>query len=87
MSDADQLAAIGQKLTAALTSAYSSTDPNAALVFLPGGVSVPADLVQSGTINPAQMQTFLEANFDLPFVISPSECAVHGRDEFARIVQ
>jgi hypothetical protein len=81
MSDADQLAAIGQKLTAALTSAYTSSDPNAALVFLPGGVSVPADLLQSGTINPAQMETFLETNFDSPFVISPSEGAVHGKDE------
>ncbi|MGD0864476.1 MAG: hypothetical protein ABSA49_02850 [Rhizomicrobium sp.] len=81
MSDSDQLAAIGQKLTAALTSAYGSANSNAALVFLPGGVTVPGDLVQSGIVNPAQMQTFLETNFDSPFVISPSESAVHGKDE------
>jgi hypothetical protein len=81
MAGIDPLAAIGQKLTAALTSAYASANSNAALVFLPGGVTVPADLVQQGIVNPAQMQTFLEANFDSPFVISPSESAVHGKDE------
>lgn len=80
MSDSDQLATIGQKLTAALTSAYGSADSSAALVFLPGGVTVPADLVQSGIVNPAQVQTFLETNFDWPFVVSPSESAVHGKD-------
>jgi hypothetical protein len=81
MADTDPLAAIGQKLTAALTSAYASSNANTALVFLPGGVTVPGDIVQAGIVNPAQMQTFLETNFDSPFVISPSESAVHGKDE------
>jgi len=80
MPDSDDLAALGQKLTAALTSAYASADSNGALVFLPGGIPVPADIVQSGIINAAQMGTFLEANFDFPFVLSLSESAVHGRD-------
>ena len=80
MPDADALTALGQKLTAALISAYSSSDANAALVFLPGGITVPNDIVQTGMVNPAQMGTFLQLNFDSPFVISPSECAVHGRD-------
>lgn len=80
MADSDQLAAIGQKLTAALTSAYAGADPNAALVFVPGGVTVPGDIVQAGIVNPAQMETFLETNFDSPFLMSPSQCTVHGRD-------
>jgi hypothetical protein len=80
MSDTDELAAIGLRLTAALTSAYSSADPNAALVFLPGGITVPGDIVQAGSVNAAQMGTFLETNFDTPFTMSPSESAVHGRD-------
>jgi hypothetical protein len=80
MPDSDELAALGQKLTAALTSAYSSTGSNAALVFLPGGIPVPTDIVQSGIVNAAQMGTFLETNFDYPFQISLSECVVNGRD-------
>ncbi len=80
MSNQDQLAIIGQKLTAALSSSYSNADPDAALVFLPGGVTVPNNLVQQGMVNPAQMQTYMEINFDAPFLMSPSECAVHGKD-------
>jgi hypothetical protein len=80
MSDADQLHELGQKLADTLTSSYGVASPGTHLVFLPGGVSVPADIVQSGLINPAQMQTWLAMNFDCPFIMSSADCSVHQKD-------
>ncbi len=70
MSDVAQLQAIGQELAAALSAAYGVTAPGAQLVFLPGGVAVPDDLVQAGMVNPTQVQTWLSMSFDDPFVLS-----------------
>jgi hypothetical protein len=80
MSDDDQLHALGQKLADALTASYGVAAPGAHLVFLPGGASVPDDIVQIGLINPTQMQTWLSINFDSPFIISAADCAVHQKD-------
>jgi hypothetical protein len=55
--------------------------PGANLVFLPGGLSVPDDIVQSGIVNPAQLQTWLAMNFDFPFVVASGSGAVLVRDE------
>jgi hypothetical protein len=80
MSDADQLQELGQKLSDALIASYGVASPGTHLVFLPGGVSVPADIVQSGLVNPTQMQTWLAMNFDCPFIMSSVDCSVHQKD-------
>jgi hypothetical protein len=80
MSDADQLNTLGQKMTDALIASYGMSAPGAHLAFLPGGASVPADIVQSGVINPTQMQTWLSINFDSPFITSVADGAVHQKD-------
>jgi hypothetical protein len=81
MPDPDQLQALGQQLAAALVNAYKASVPGGCLVFLPGGVSVPNSLVQSGVINSAQMTAFLAMNFDSPFVVTSGDASVLRRDE------
>lgn len=81
MSVTDQLQALGQQLTSSLISAYGSKFPEGNLVFLPGGLSVSDDIVQQGVVNPTQLQTWLAANFDYPFVISSADAAIHECDE------
>nr|MBA3810279.1 hypothetical protein [Caulobacteraceae bacterium] len=80
MSDTDQLRDLGQRLADALAASYGMTAPGARLVFLPGGVSAPADIVQSGVLNPTQLQTWLSINFDSPFVIAGAEGAILEKD-------
>jgi len=80
MSDEDQLRELGQKLASALAASYEIASPGSHLAFLPGGVSVPADIVQAGVINPTQMQTWLAMNFDSPFIMSAADCTVHQKD-------
>jgi hypothetical protein len=80
MSDTDQLHVLGQQLADALTASYAPTAPGAHLVFLAGGASVPDDIVQTGIVNPVQMQTWLSMNFDCPFVMSADEYALFGKD-------
>jgi hypothetical protein len=81
MADTDQIQALGQQLATALIKAYGANVPGGNLVFLPGGVSVPDDLVQGGVLNPTQMQTFLSMNFNYPFVVTKSDASVLRRDE------
>lgn len=81
MPDTDQIQALGQQLAAALIKAYKASAPGGNLVFLPGGISVPNDLVQSGIINPTQMATFLAMNFDSPFVVTNGDASVLRRDD------
>jgi hypothetical protein len=81
MSLTDQLQALGQQLTSVLISTYGSKFPDGNLVFLPGGLSVPDDIVQSGVVNPTQMQTWMAVNFDYPFVVSSGDASVLLRDE------
>ncbi|GAC1402521.1 MAG: hypothetical protein NVSMB64_02510 [Candidatus Velthaea sp.] len=81
MSDADQLAAVAQRLTSAILTTYTAQLAGANLAFLPGGVPVPDDIVQSGIINPTQLQTWLAMNFDFPFVVSSGTNSVLSRYE------
>jgi hypothetical protein len=80
-ADSDQLQTLGQQLTAALVNAYGTHVPGGNLVFLPGGVNVPDNIVQSGMINPTQLMTWLGTNFDYPFVISSADASILQRDE------
>jgi hypothetical protein len=80
MSDTNQLQAIGQQLTSVLVNAYSVNTPGSNLAFLPGGLAVPDDIVQSGIVNPTQLQQWLATNFDFPFVVSTAEAAVLQRE-------
>lgn len=57
--------------------------PGSNLVFLPGGVSVPSNIVQpmAGnsallTTNPTQVQMFLSMNFDYPFEVTSGDASV-----------
>jgi len=81
MSDTDQLQAIGQQLTSVLVNAYNINNPGGNLVFLPGGLPVPDDIVQSGMVNPTQLQTWLAVNFDYPFVVTTGDAVVLERDD------
>jgi hypothetical protein len=81
MSGTDPLLGFGSKLTAALIGAAAPKLPDAHLVFLPGGVSVPGDIIQSGLVNLMQLQTWLAMNFDYPFIVAADQAAVHGRED------
>lgn len=80
-SAASQLQFIGQQLAAAIVSAYGINGSDTYLAFLPGGVPVPDDLVESGLVNPTQVQTWVSMNFDFPFVVSSESAAAWARDE------
>jgi hypothetical protein len=83
MSDLDQIQALGQRLAAALVNAYGINMPGSNLVFLPGGVPVPNNIVQPMPgdstkliINPTQVQMFLSMNFDYPFAVTSGDASV-----------
>jgi len=80
MSDVDQLQALGQQLTSALLATYRLTGAEAQLSFLPGGVSVPDDLIQNGHVNPTQVLTWVTMNFDSPFVVGAGDAGVLIKD-------
>jgi hypothetical protein len=80
-SDSNQLQLLGQQLAAALIDTYGISGSSANLAFLPGGIAVPDDLVQSGVVNPAQVQTWLSVNFDYPFAISSDTAAAWTRED------
>ena len=71
---------LGQTLSDALTAAYGTAAGTGGLAFLPYAIPVPNDLVQSGEINFAQLQTWLAMNFDAPFVVSIDKAAVLAKD-------
>ena len=71
---------LGQALCDALTAAYGHAVGAGGLVFLPYGIPVADDIVQSGQVNPTQLQTWLAANFDAPFVVSFDKAVVVERD-------
>lgn len=80
MTTQDPIQDLGQQMADVLMSAYGKGGAAGHLVFLPGGVAVPDDIVQSGIVNPAQMQTWLAINFDSPFLISRLDGSVLQRD-------
>jgi hypothetical protein len=49
------------------------------VAFLPGGLPVPDDLVQSGVPNVTQVDTWLQANFDSPLLVRPADATVGAR--------
>ena len=83
MSDIDQLQTLGQQLASALVNAYGINMPGSNLVFLPGGVPVPNNIVQPMPgdstqliTNPTQVQMFLAMNFDYPFAVTSGDASV-----------
>ncbi len=76
----EMLRILGQRLADAIAAAYPGASAIGDLAFLPAGVAVPNDLVQGGVLNPTQLQTWLEVNFDSPFVVSPASAAVLQKD-------
>lgn len=81
MADTNEIQAIGQSLATALTNAYQAAAAGSShLVFLPFSVDVPDAIVQSGLVNPVQMQTWLEINFDSPFIVSPDDFSALSKD-------
>jgi hypothetical protein len=89
MTGDNNLASLGEKITDVFVKTFSSANPNASLVFLPFALSVPQDIVQprsttdaTPVVNSAQMAAFLAANFDEPYLVSPEQCAVHGKDGY-----
>lgn len=84
MAAADTLASLGQKVTDLFVGAFANRSPDAALVFLPFALPVPNDIVQGGAqgaqVNPTRMASFLGSNFDAPYLMSPTQYTIHGRD-------
>ena len=80
MSDGDPLQDIAEKFTADLVSMYGGESAGGACVaFLPGGLPVPDDLVQSGVVNVTQVDTWLQTNFDSPLLVQPADATVGAR--------
>ena len=80
MSSGDPLQDIAAKFTADLVSLYGGASAGGACVaFLPGGLPVPDDLVQSGVVNPTQVDTWLKTNFDSPLLVRPADATVGAR--------
>jgi hypothetical protein len=81
---ADTLASLGQKVTDLFVGAFANRSPDAALVFLPFALPVPGDIVQGGAqgvqVNPTRMASFLASNFDAPYLMSPTQYTIHGKD-------
>ena len=77
MSGTDTLGSIGSKVTGVFLSAFGGT-PGVSLVFLPFALPAPDDVVQGGMVNPTRLASFLEPNFDAPYLVSQSQYTVHG---------
>ncbi|HEV2097310.1 MAG TPA: hypothetical protein VGR45_00115, partial [Stellaceae bacterium] len=84
MAAGDTLASLGQKVTDLFVGAFANRSPDAALVFLPFALPVPNDIVQAGAqgaqVNPTRMASFLASNFDAPYLMSPTQYTIHGKD-------
>ena len=76
----DTLATLGEKVTDLFVNAFASGDPDVSLVFLPFALPTPDDIVQGGVVNPTRLASFLLPNFDAPYLMSPSQYTVHGKD-------
>lgn len=80
MSGGDPLQDIAEKFTADLVSLYGGASAGGACVaFLPGGVPVPDDLVANGVVNPTQVDTWLQTNFDSPLLVRAADATVRAR--------
>lgn len=76
----DTLATLGQKVTDVFVNAFASGNPNISLVFLPFALPTPDDIVQDGVVNPTRLASFLLPNFDAPYLMSPTQYSVNGKD-------
>ena len=80
MAGGDTVATLGEKVTAVFVNAFASVNPNISLVFLPFALPTPDDIVQGDVVNPTRLASFLRPNFDAPYLMSPSQYSVNGRD-------